>query len=60
MPLCCKYHSVGYFIFARHSDRDAWEPILEVPDQTEGAEVVDWLTRFPFAIRQMLTVANDN
>ncbi|HWB98182.1 MAG TPA: hypothetical protein VG672_15815 [Bryobacteraceae bacterium] len=60
MPLCCRYHSVGYFVFARQSDGDPWEPVLEVPDQAEGAEVVRWLTRFPFAVHQLLTVANDN
>ena len=60
MRLCCKYHSVGYFVFARPTDQEAWEPILEVSDEREGAEFVDWLARFPLGIRHLLTVANDN
>jgi len=60
MLLCCKYHSVGYFVFARPSLDEAWDAILEVSDEREGAEFVDWLSRFPFGIHQFRTVANDN
>lgn len=34
--------------------------MLEVADEEKGQEIIHWLSDFPLAVRQFLTVANDN
>jgi hypothetical protein len=60
MPLCCKYYSVGYFVFVKQPGAKGFEPLAEVDDPSAGEEMIKWLSRVPFVIRQLLRVANDN
>lgn len=61
----CKYYSVGYFIFIESDNADltrqfSMEPIIEVADEAQGIEFIDWLQSNHFIAQQIANIANDN
>lgn len=61
----CKYYSVGYFVFLESNTPDPankffMEPIMEVEDEAQGLDFINWLNSNHFVAQQIANIANDN